>query len=324
VDWASTLRACNQNLGGRTDESWAESRAYLEIPPPLWGSGPDSAWNRPSVQARLHKKGIVVTGVFVRANVNLRRTAPQDLPGDVVYGLDPRRTADPQALSEVARSVFATQRSRNEDPEVEAMAATLRRETEYFRAFGVPRPLARDLPVLMTTVIVPRKHLPAGILAQYTVPLLVDPDDPGTCMVLPSRYWPAALVDAWKQRPPDPPCADHEQVLVEGYGWPIPLIAIGALCVTQLAVEAITRNENAYKDHPWMPAVGLVVASMALLAFARFDARRQPRRYLQPSCGHPVDVTVDRRVVRLQPRAWGWGLLALAAVFLVKGLIERS
>lgn len=315
MDWESTLRACNQNLGGRTDESWREARADFEIPPPLWGKSPRTGWNPPAVQARLYKNGVVVTGVFVRANTNLQRLAPQDLPGDVVYGLDPWFSKDPEELLEIAESVFETQDAEDEDGAAGTTAATLPEKSEYVRAFEVPRTLARNHQVFMTSVIVSRKHLPAAFMVESTVPLLVDPDDVGTCMVLPSRYWPVELVDAWKECEPDPPCTDHEAVVIKGYGWPVPVIGFGALLVTQLAAEAITGEALVYKDSPWLPSLGLVVASMALLAFARFEARRPPRRYLEPECGHHVDVTFDRRVLWLKPRTWGWIVLGFAVMY---------
>jgi hypothetical protein len=323
VDWESTLRACNQNLGGRTAESWSEAREYLEIPPPLWGKGPRSGWNPPGIQARLHEKGIVVTGVFVRHDPNLGRLAPQDLAGDVVYGLDPWFSKDPEELLEIAESVFDAQEQEN-GREPDATEPSLPAGSELVRAFEVPRSLARDHQVFMTTIVVARKHLPGGVLADRTVPLLVDPDDVGTCTVLPSKYWPDALVDEWVEYDPVPPCKDHEALVIRGYGWPVPVMVMGSILAVDAGAEAITGMERAYKEVPWVPSLGFGLASVALFAFVRIDARHQPRRFLQPECGHRVDVTLDRRFWHLRPRTWGWILLALSVVSVLSLFIEHE
>ncbi|WP_395967901.1 hypothetical protein [Actinomadura sp. 6N118] len=60
----------------------------------------------------------------------------------------------------------------------------------------VPRSLAGSLPMITTTILVSRRHLPDGVLRDGMFPLIVHPELDST-MILPSRYWAPALAQAW-------------------------------------------------------------------------------------------------------------------------------
>ena len=307
--WERILRACNQNLGGRTAESWHEERRHFAIPRPPWAGTDPLYADLARDQETLFRRGTVVPACFVRAHDNMKRVAPADVPGDVVWSFDPRLAADLDDLSSIAEDLEDSVEYGSGDEDEEALAQSLRAGTVRLHAKELPPSLSGEFEVLISSVLLVRNHVPGGFLADRHVPLLVAPGEARTAMVLPARYWPDELVREWQAVESGPPCPDHDAIVIKGYAWPVPVIACATLLVTQLSARAVSGNERVYHDQPWLPALGVAIVGGALLAFARFESRRGPRRYRETDCGHPIDVTYDRRILFLGPRAWGWMLV---------------
>jgi cellulose synthase operon protein C len=198
LDFQTALDECQQTFGAAPRRlSWQE-QSYLCPLRPLW------AWTSRDplklfFQKRryLLKNGFITWGVIVQANNALFYPNAGDCPAEVLYCADPLLKILPQTLHEIARDIFHLKNTTPEESELADFAAII--TDEYNRHFGqpVPQQLSLDLPTEISVIQVIRQHLPNGYLSRGYFPLLVSSADPKIAMILPSRYWGAAMIDWW-------------------------------------------------------------------------------------------------------------------------------
>jgi len=172
-------------------------RAYLHIRPPKWcRQSQDDLMLIYRDQKKLIDEGQVVIAMLVQANVNLFKKGYQDAPASIVYSDDLRAENLLQTLKDVAVGIFSLKETNPEDPDERKFAGMV--SYEYGRDFRVtvPDKLSPELSVTYTTIMVHRKHLPEGYLANEFFPLLIH-EESRAAMILPARYWSKELLADW-------------------------------------------------------------------------------------------------------------------------------
>jgi hypothetical protein len=148
----------------------------------------------------LRRNGQVVWGHIIQANSLLFSPGHGDLPAEVVYSLDDSNPIAPDKLGAVAQTLFSLKHTEPKGPELASIADYL--TNELIRVFGKPVPsmISGRAKCHISTIYVVRKHLPKPrqCLQQSLLPIVVHPQPPHVCLVLPSRYWPDKLVNWWQ------------------------------------------------------------------------------------------------------------------------------
>lgn len=322
-DWSRRLRACRQNLGSRTGEFWKENRRHLEVPAHerlAPGDALDRLWKE---QETLFTRGDVQLAAVVMANENLYRRAWVGAPALVVLGADPRVDPDPEALQRIAGLLYGLKVEDDDfDVELEPLADRLRDETTRFERVPVPAAISGDVACVMTTIYVHRDALPGRWLAGRVIPVLSHVESTPAITVLPERYWPDEMAREWRAREPTDACPERPVVEIRGYAWPVPVLVGAGFFTRDLAARIGAGDRHAYDDSTGWMAASLAVSGALVLAFDVWSRRPSPPRYFAATCGHPIEVRYDRRLLRLQPRVWAWILLG-AAAFLAFGAAVR-
>jgi hypothetical protein len=181
----------------------------------------------------------------------------------------------------------------------------------------LPETLTNGRESYLSTIFFPREHLPNRWIAGRTFPILQARSKTKACAVLPQQYWPDAWVNEWKAVPVPKSCEDSESIVVEGYGWVVPVTVFGSCLALEAIMRAATGDEAAYTAHRWPVALALTIAAVILFAFDRWERKRFKARYFAPECGHAIDVRFDRRFFWLGPRAWSIVSCAIAVLCLV-------
>jgi hypothetical protein len=172
-------------------------RLYMRISPPRWcRSSKDDLLLIYRDQKKLMEEGEVVVAMLVQANVALFNKGFLDAPANVIYTVEPVGEHPLQKLSDVANRIFGLKGTKPEDPDERKFAGMV--SYEYGRDFRVtvPDKLAGGQDVTYTTIMVHRKHLPQGYLANGFFPLLVHQES-RAAMILPARYWSKELLADW-------------------------------------------------------------------------------------------------------------------------------
>lgn len=172
-------------------------RTYLHIRPPKWcRRSQDDLMLLYRDQKKLMDDGQVVIAMLVQADIKLFKKGYQDAAANVVYSGDFSAENLLQALDAVAVKIFGLKGTKPEDPDEQKFARMV--SYEYGRDFRitVPDKLANGLDVTYTTIMVHRRHLPRGYLANQFFPLLIH-EESRAAMILPARYWSKELLADW-------------------------------------------------------------------------------------------------------------------------------
>ena len=173
-------------------------RWHFHIRAPLWCRlSRDELMRIYRDQRLLREKGFIVWGAVVQANHFLFEEGRYDSPATVIYSPDLDWSDWLWPLVDLARELYGFKGWASPDPAETANTGRCwpMKGTGPW-ASACRNPWRREFNVRSTTVMVHRKHLPAGYLAQSYFPLLMHPQT-RTTMLLPCRYWSDELLDDW-------------------------------------------------------------------------------------------------------------------------------
>jgi hypothetical protein len=193
-DW---LQICQRNFGTAPRSfSWIDRLRYLSIGTPSWARN-DTLQTFFKNQHRLMSQGELGWGNIVQANTALFIPGQTSYPADVIFTAKQIPNFDPEILREIASKIFRLKGTEPADPQLLKVAKHM--TDEYDRTFGlfVPSNFCLNIPCELSTIFIDRKHLPNGYLSRSLFPLIVSPAQPKIATILPSRYWPPAMIDWW-------------------------------------------------------------------------------------------------------------------------------
>lgn len=197
----SVIEACRERLGPPPRSLSPEDVRRLRlvwwplIPLPF-----DSLFRVYLAQKTLRERGEVVWGYVLQANQGLWAPGFEPSAATVLFGgpeLD-----DLGSLVQLAELLYSLKGTSPKDPELRAAAALTH---EYRRKLckEVPRSLTGGRTVYCSDLMIHRGHLPGSMtrsrLRKPFLPLLVNPSETRSVMVLPAYFWPRELVESWGQ-----------------------------------------------------------------------------------------------------------------------------
>lgn len=148
-------------------------------------------------QRRLLKRGHIVWAHIVQANSLLFKPGSEDCPANVVYGTSAELDNRLDLLADIAHGLFSLKKTHPDDRELRRFADSITDELERSMRMAVPKSLTEGLNVFMTSIMVPRKHLPNGYLSQSFFPLLILPRVTEATMIVPCEFWSEELMRHW-------------------------------------------------------------------------------------------------------------------------------
>ena len=148
---------------------------------------------------RLLREGNVALGFIVQANKEVLSPGDYDLPAQVVYCSDRTIPYLLKTLAECAQRMFALKHTEPEQVEERKFAEMITDEYRREMQVSVPKAIAGIEDVTLTSLVVFRKDLPHEYLTNSFFPLLTHPSTPAV-MIVPSNFWPNALLRAWEPR----------------------------------------------------------------------------------------------------------------------------
>jgi hypothetical protein len=138
-----------------------------------------------------------VWAAHVQANVLLFNVGPSDHPASVIFSEDPWFDDHPEALFEIGHELFNLKGTDQHDPESADFARMLTSELIRAPLLTVPARFTAGRNVFHSSIVLPREHLPKGVLCRRPMPVWIDPADTGALLLVPAAYWPASLLAMW-------------------------------------------------------------------------------------------------------------------------------
>lgn len=150
-------------------------------------------------QDRLLARGHVVWGQLVQANqILFDPTNRMTCPANAIYSTDPFFDGRLSLLTSMARGLFAQKGSTRVDRELKEFVAAVTDEMTRVLRREMPHSYTGGRSVCFATCFIQPTHLPFGYLNRPSFPIIVNPEETPTMMLLPSRYWPPELISHWK------------------------------------------------------------------------------------------------------------------------------
>lgn len=173
-------------------------RQYLKVKPPSWcKEGKDALWINYRDRDELLTSGKVVWAAVVQANQLMFRPGHHDCPGTVIYSTHDTFGDQLTPVADLAPNLFSLKGEHDDDPECQVYGDMLADEMDRAMATPVPKIITGGVPILSTSVVFHRKHLPVPFLCTGFFPMLVHPQKK-SCMVLPARFWSDGIIEIWK------------------------------------------------------------------------------------------------------------------------------
>ncbi|HTL53402.1 MAG TPA: hypothetical protein VL860_12570 [Planctomycetota bacterium] len=194
------LEQCRENFGRAPRELPFRLRmTYLRVKRPEWIEGDRNFTALFDNMKRVLLEGDVVWGHLVQANRLLFAPGEHDSPAVVVHPHSPAMRVDLNRLAQVAHLLYELKDTDPREIAQKEIAAYI--TDERARTFGrpVPKSISPLIPCLMSTLQIPRHHLPNGVLSQSLFPVVMSPAEPRYVMVLPSRFWPPEMAMWWER-----------------------------------------------------------------------------------------------------------------------------
>lgn len=188
------IEACRENFGAAPRKFGIADRPYLRTMPPSWTQR-DALGAVYKNQGKILRDGQIVWAHIVQANRRMFNMLPEDLPAAIVYTLDPRGDNEPEILKDAAMRVHELKGTTPEESSLLGIANLITNETSRPLKEPLPSSMGFDRAIVLSSIMVLRKHLPFGFLSCRMFPLLVAPGVTDWTMILPSRYWPTELID---------------------------------------------------------------------------------------------------------------------------------
>ena len=185
------LRECQANFGDPPRSlTFGEKRDY-RIWPPIWCllSGDPLLkiyWD----QKKLRDRGRVVWAHLVQANSLLFEPGHMDHPANIVYDPSTENDRVLDLLGDVAQQIYELKGTRPREKDLAECSRWVTNERQPIVDATVPARLSRGREIVFSTVMIHRKHLPGGYLSGSAFPLIINPEETPSAMVLPHFYWP--------------------------------------------------------------------------------------------------------------------------------------
>ncbi|MEM8680556.1 MAG: hypothetical protein AAGF97_14510 [Planctomycetota bacterium] len=171
----------------------------LRIAPPSWCTSNDELRVIYKDQRVVFSEGYVVWSHLVQANSDLfSSSSSENCPAAVVYSPQLHWGDQLFPLADMAQQVFELREAVGGGAREQQLGRLLADEYARFFDEELPRSIAGDAHVLLTSIMVHRKHLPDSHLVSSYLPLVVHPRTPAS-LILPGKFWDLDLVEAWKE-----------------------------------------------------------------------------------------------------------------------------
>jgi hypothetical protein len=150
-------------------------------------------------QETLFRKGRIGWGALVEADDGVFAQGEDDLPGVLIYSEDEYFDARPAELAAIGARLLELKTAGPGGPvELSRFAQLVRNDSGRPLGVMLPSALSPNRPVLSSFIAI-RAHLPDGLLAGNWFPVLMHPSSV-VPMIMPSTFWPPALLAAWNER----------------------------------------------------------------------------------------------------------------------------
>jgi len=153
--------------------------------------------------ARCFEQGKLGWGYVIQANSLMFENSGKDAPncpGEILVWTETRRSFDADIAGDIANKLFSLKGNSANITNQEEKQFAQHLEDEMMRPYGVkvPETITGGYKLRSTTIFYQRRHIPGGVLSNSFFPILYLETSPMAAVMVPYRFWPKDLLEAWK------------------------------------------------------------------------------------------------------------------------------
>jgi hypothetical protein len=175
------------------------NRKIGKLPKPPWTNSKETLSKIYSEYLILAQTGEIHYAHLVQANVILFKFFPHlNCPANIIVSLNDYYAERPHDLKYTANVLFGYKNTENAPEELKVITDSI--TDEYDRLYNVKLPNEPDMrsDIFFTTIMVYRKHLPGRKLSGSLFPVLTDPKNLQSTLILPKKYWTKSIINNFK------------------------------------------------------------------------------------------------------------------------------
>lgn len=139
----------------------------------------------------LARNGKIVYGHLIQANSKIFRRVifGGSLPGVMLFSMDPYYDKHPEEINNIANEIYKYKNHKYAPIEIRKFVELISNEYTYVQNAELPMSLTPNGKVYYTTFMIWRKHLIKKHLTVSIFPIIADPDNVKSSMIVPKEYW---------------------------------------------------------------------------------------------------------------------------------------
>jgi hypothetical protein len=105
-------------------------------------------------------------------------------------------------------------------------------------------------------------------------------------------------------------------IIWKGAGFIVAVVTFLILLLTEISVEALTRDDSYYQKHGWPKLAGFTIAGCLVMLIGRYLNKREGKVLIEKETGKEVVLKSEHSLFFINVEYWSYILLALGVVFL--------
>ena len=149
-------------------------------------------------QKDLLGNGKVVWSSIVQANEDLFKGTNEPLPATVVYSFDPMIDSFPNKLDEISEKVYKLKHITSSE-ELKKFASIISNENNIILTVAIPPSFTDNIECYYGFIMIEPDFLPNGKLNKRLLPILANPENNETILMLPDDFWDEKLKEFYNE-----------------------------------------------------------------------------------------------------------------------------
>jgi hypothetical protein len=105
-------------------------------------------------------------------------------------------------------------------------------------------------------------------------------------------------------------------IIWQGAGFIVAVVTFLVLLLTELSVEALTRDDSYYQKHGWPKLAGFIIAGCLVMPIARYLNKKEGKVLIEKETGKEVVIKPKHSLFFINVEYWSYILFVLGVVFL--------
>lgn len=170
-----------------------------KLPNPIWMPSDESLSKIYKELPALIETGEIHYASLVQANAHLFQSLPPfNCPANIIFSTGDYYDENPYELYKIASRLYGYKGMDGAPENIKTITDSITDEYERLYNVKLPTDIDEKSDIFFTSIMVYRKHLPSRKLLGPIFPVITNPQNLQSTMILPKQYWTSIFIDYFK------------------------------------------------------------------------------------------------------------------------------